>query len=86
MIAAAVYVLCALTSIACAVLLLLGWRRSRQRLLMWSGLCFAAFAINNVLLFVDMIVVPTVDISVIRTVPSVLGVAVLVWGFVWDTE
>jgi len=86
MIAACVYLLCALTSGACAVLLLLQYRRSRQRLLSWSSLCFVGLAANNVLLFVDLVVVPNVDLSIARTVPALLGVALLVWGFIWDTE
>jgi hypothetical protein len=36
--AAAVYVLCALTSLACAVLLLRSYARRRVRLLLWNGL------------------------------------------------
>ena len=38
--AAAVYVLCALTSLACAVLLLRGFAQRGVRLLLWSGLGF----------------------------------------------
>ena len=51
-----VYALCALTSLACAALLLRGYVRSRVRLLLWSGLCFAFLFLNNVLLFVDKVV------------------------------
>ena len=45
--AAAIYLLCMLTSMACAGLLLVAWRRSRYRLLLWSGLCFAGLTLNN---------------------------------------
>ena len=48
--ASVVYALCALTSLACAVLLLRAYRRSWARLLFWSGLCFVGLALNNVLL------------------------------------
>jgi hypothetical protein len=81
-----VYVLCALTSLACAVLLLRGWRRSRARLLLWSGLCFLGFFLNNVLLFVDVSVVPQVDLAVIRLVPAVVGMALLLWGLAWEAN
>ena len=80
-----VYVLCALTSIACAVLLLRGYTRSRVRLLLWSGICFAGLALNNVLLFIDVRVIPEVDLSVWRTIPAVVGVAVLLYGLIWET-
>ena len=85
-IALVIYVLCALTSLACAWLLLRGYRRSRQRLLLWSGLCFAGLALNNVLLIIDVRVVPETDLSVIRTLPALAGVALLIYGFVWDAE
>lgn len=82
----AVYALCALTSILCAVLLLRGYARSRVRLLFWSGICFAGLALNNVLLFIDVRVLPNIDLSVVRSVPAVIGVALLVYGLVWETR
>jgi hypothetical protein len=85
-VATLVYVLCALTSTACAFLLLRGYARSRVRLLLWSGLCFAGLALNNVLLVVDKRVVPEMDLSVWRTLPALAGVAILLYGFVWDTR
>ena len=81
-----VYVLCALTAAACAVLLLRGYRRSRQRLLLWSGLCFVGLAVNNVLLVVDLRVVPETDLSFFRTLPALAGVALLLYGFIWDAD
>ncbi len=81
-----VYALCALTSTACAFLLLRGYMRSRFRLLLWSGLCFGGLALNNVLLFVDKRVIPEMDLSVWRTVPALVGIALLLYGFVWDTR
>ena len=81
-----VYVLCALTSTACAVLLLRGYERSRFRLLLWSGLCFVGLALNNVLLVVDKRVIPEMDLSVWRTLPALVGIALLLYGFVWDTR
>jgi hypothetical protein len=84
MLGTVVYGLCALTSIACAVLLARGYRQSRARLLLWSALCFAGLALNNNLLFIDMRLVPQVDLSTWRTIPAVIGVAVLIYGLVWD--
>jgi len=81
-----VYALCALTSIACAVLLFRGYRRSRVRLLLWSGLCFVGLALNNVLLFIDLRVLPETDLSLVRTIPAVVGVLVLLYGLVWETR
>ena len=81
-----VYVLCVLTSLACAVLLWRGYRRSRARLLMWSSLCFACLALNNMLLIIDLRMLPAVDLSLWRTVPALLGISLLVYGLVWDAE
>lgn len=85
--AEAVYVLCALTSVACAVLLLRAWSRSRMRLLLWSALCFVGFAVNNILLFVDLVVLPTsVDLSVWRGATLATSVTVLLFGLIWDGQ
>ncbi|MEO5815590.1 MAG: DUF5985 family protein [Gemmatimonadaceae bacterium] len=81
-----VYPLCALTSLLCAVMLLRGYRRSRVRLLLWSGLCFACFALNNVILFIDLQVLPDRDLSVLRTLPSLLGMGLLLYGLVWESD
>jgi hypothetical protein len=80
-----VYTLCALTSLVCAVLLLRSYRRSRVRLLLWSGLCFACFALNNVLLVIDVRMLPEQDLSVVRSLPSLVGIALLLYGLVWET-
>jgi hypothetical protein len=80
-----VYALCALTSLACAVLLLRGYRLSGSRLLLWSGLCFACFFLNNVVLIVDVRVLPEQDLSILRSLPSLVGIALLVFGLVWES-
>jgi hypothetical protein len=84
--AVAVYVLCALTSVACAILLIRAYRRTRARLLLWSGLCFVGLAANNLLLFVDVVVVPSVDLSLLRSAAAFAGVAILTFGLVWDAQ
>lgn len=81
-----VYALCALTSLACAVLLLRGYFSSRARLLLWAGLCFAGLAANNILLLIDKRLVPTVDLSAWRSLPALAGVALLLYGLVWETR
>jgi Family of unknown function (DUF5985) len=81
-----VYALCALTSLACAVLLLRGYRASRVRLLLWSGLCFTGLAANNVLLLIDTRLVPSMDLSLWRSLPALAGVALLLYGLVWEAR
>ena len=80
--AEAVYLLCALTSLACAVLLLRGYRASRTPLLFWSCLCFVGLVVNNVLLFVDLVMVPDFDLRVLRASTALGSLALLLYGLV----
>lgn len=82
--AEAVYLLCALTSLFCAVLLARSYRRQRTRLLMWSTACFIGLAINNILLFVDLVLVPDVDLGLARSGTAFLAVGLLVIGLTWE--
>ena len=85
--AEAVYVLCAATCVACAVLLIRGYVRSRTRFLLWSSLCFIGLATNNVLLFVDKVLLPDQEIlAEWRSASALIGLALLVFGLVWDAE
>ena len=78
-----VYILCTLTSLVCMWLLLRGYRRSGTRLLMWSGLCFAGLCLNNAVLFVDNIILTkTIDLSIWRLLPALVGVVLLCYGLV----
>jgi len=82
-----VYLLCFAASLLCMILLLRSYRRSRSRLLLWSSLCFVAFAINNLLLFIDVVVLPTqVDLLPFRQLSALAGVGVLLYGFIWDAD
>lgn len=81
------FLLAALTSFGCMVLLFRGYARTRARLLLWSGLCFIFLTLNNVLLFVDTIVWPTeVDLRLYRLVAALAGVACLLYAFIWEAE
>lgn len=85
--AEAVYILCAATSLACAVLLFRAFARSRARFLLWSGLCFALLAVNNVLLYFDLAVFgDEVDLRVLRHATALAGLLLLLFGLIWDAE
>ncbi len=89
MIAALIPLLGAITCLACAVLLLRGFARSRARLLLWSGLCFCALALNNLLLCVhlDTVFFPdTPDLRLAIDAVALVGVALLLYGLVWDVR
>ncbi|EPX57167.1 hypothetical protein D187_006921 [Cystobacter fuscus DSM 2262] len=81
-----VFLLCAATSLACAVLLLRGYARNRVRLLLWSSLCFVGLTVNNALLVLDKLILPGRDLLLFRNLSGFLALALLVYGLVWDSE
>ena len=83
---ALVYILCFLTSSACAWLLGRSYARSRTKLLLWSSACFVLLAANNLMLVVDLLVLPDVNLRVSRLLLALAAVSVLIFGFVWDLE
>lgn len=82
----ALYGVAVLTSFACAVLLFRGYARRGIRLLMWSGLCFAGLTVNNIVLFLDLVVFPDVDLRLVRLVSALVGMLFLLYGFIWDAD
>lgn len=79
-----VYMLCALTSLVCAILLFRGYAANKFRLLFWSGIGFTGFTLNNILLFLDQEVIHTVDLSVMRTIPGAVGIIIMVYGLITE--
>ena len=82
----AVYVLCFATSAACAWLLARSYRRTGARLLLWSALCFVLLAGNNLMVVIDLLLLPELDLAVLRLGFSLAALLVLLFGFVWDLE
>jgi len=83
---AIVYALCFLTSATCAWLLISSYFRRGQRLLLWSASCFCLLAVNNFLVFADIIVLPATDLLPIRQLTSLLAITLLLYGFIWETD
>ena len=81
-----VYVLCFLTSAACTWMLGRSYLQNGARLLLWSAICFALLAANNLLLVMDLVVWPHVDLRLPRLLLSFAAIVSLLWGFVWDVE
>lgn len=86
MTAALVYLACALAALGCAVLLLRGYARTKARLLLWSGICFALLTVNNALVMVDGFVLPRIDLSILRHLAALLGIACMLWGLIWESR
>lgn len=80
------FLLAALTSFACMALLFRGYARTGLRLLLWSALCFIFLTVNNVLLFVDNIVLPDIDLRPYRLLAALVGIACLLYAFIWEAE
>jgi hypothetical protein len=83
---AAVYVLCLVTSVACAGLLLRAYSQSQARLLLWTALSFVFLAINNLLLVTDLVLLPATDLWTLRQLPTIAALAILLYGFIWESD
>jgi hypothetical protein len=83
---AIVYMLCALTSLLCAILLLREYWRARVRLLLWSGSAFGGFAVSNSLVFMDFVVLPDIDLGLVRASVTLASVSILIVGLLWDAQ
>jgi hypothetical protein len=81
-----VYVLCALTSVLCAGLLLRSYAANRSRLLLWSTLCFVGLAINNILLLVDIVLAPGIDLHLLRTGSALTALLLLTIGLTLESR
>lgn len=82
-----VYILGTLTTLLCAILLGRGYVQGRSKLLLWSSVCFAGLTVSNVLLFIDLVVLPaTVDLYLFRLATAAVAMLILVYGLVWESE
>ena len=85
--AGAIYILGALVALCCAALLLRGFRRGKQKLLLWSGLCFIGLAISNFLIFLDLIILPAaIDLYPLRLASDCVAMLLLLYGLIWEGE
>jgi uncharacterized protein DUF5985 len=86
MIAGAVYILGVLLALSCGVLLMRGYIRSKQRLLLWSSLCFLGLAASNLLVFVDLVLFPSRDLYIWRLTTAAIAMLMLLYGLIWEGE
>ena len=80
------YLLAIVSSTACMLLLFRGYAASGVRLLLWSGLCFVFLTIGNVLLFLDLILLPDMDLRPYRLTANLIAVSLLIYAFLWEAE
>jgi hypothetical protein len=86
MLAPTIYSLCLLTSVICTWLLVRSYIRTSTRLLLWSAACFCFLALNNLLIVIDLVLIPTVDLSLVRQVCTLAAVSILLFGFIWELD
>ncbi len=84
--AAASYILGMLVTLLCGILLARGYRQSRKRLLLWSSICFLGLALNSALIFVDLVLLPSTDLHLLRRGVVAVSMIVLIYGLIWDSE
>jgi hypothetical protein len=70
----------------CAILLLRGYWSGKQRLLLWSGLCFVGLSISNLLVFVDLVIFPSIDLYLLRLAVAAAAMLLLLYGLIWEGE
>lgn len=73
--------LCAIISAFCAIMLLRGFSRRKVTKLFWVAMCFVGLAIENSLLFIDLVLLPQIDLSVIRNSIAMAGIICLSFTF-----
>jgi hypothetical protein len=78
------YLLATITCLGCTVLLYREFQQRRHRLLLWSALCFVGLSISNLLMFVDLVILPETDLRAWRLVANLGGMLFLLYGFIWE--
>lgn len=84
--AGVVYLLGTLVTLVCAILLLRAYAKTKTPLLIWSGLCFAALTLSNALVFIDLVVFPELNLYVLRLGTAAIGMLLLVYGLIFESE
>ncbi len=86
-IAPAVYILGFLVTLACGLLLFRAYSAVRRRLLLWSAVCFCGLAVSNLLVFLDLVVLPTqVDLYPWRLITAAASMLILLYGLIWEGQ
>lgn len=84
--AESVYSLSTLLSLACAGMLFRGYLKTPSHLLLWSSACFGFLAVNNLILFLDVMIFPDLDFGglMYRNVAGAIAGSLLLFGLIWE--
>lgn len=80
------FILTSITTLLCAILLLRGYANVRKKLLLWSGLCFIALTIANLLVFADLVLFPALDLYTYRLGADLIAMSLLLYGLIWESQ
>ncbi len=83
---AALYILTCITTLLCATLLLRAFVKVRQRLLLWSGLCFAGLTVSNIFVVADLLLFPSIDLYTYRVGSTALSMVLILFGLIWESR
>lgn len=81
-----VYILTALTSLVCTLLLGRAYRRSQVPLLFWSAMCFGTITLSNILLILDMMFISEVSLAAARAAVSLVAMSLFLYGLIFKTN
>lgn len=84
--AAAAYILGFLVTLTCGILLFRAWAVGRKRLLLWSAVCFCGLSLSNLLVFVDLVLLPNVDLYLLRLLVATGAMLILLYGLIWEGQ
>ncbi|MGC2637951.1 MAG: DUF5985 family protein [Acidobacteriaceae bacterium] len=84
--APAVYILGFLVTLTCGILLARAYALGRKRLLLWSAVCFFGLAISNLLVFIDLVLLPNVDLYLLRLLVAAAAMLILLYGLIWEGQ
>lgn len=85
-IASAVYIFGFLVTLACGILLSRAYAASGKRLLLWSGVCFFGLSLSNLLVFIDLVLLPAVDLYPYRLLTGAIAMLILLYGLIWEGQ
>jgi len=81
-----VYILLAIVSIYCAVVLLKSYFRVKVPLLLWAGLFFCGYVITSVLVVGEKVIFDSWDTHIFRMSVALISTLLLLYGLIFKVK
>lgn len=78
------FILCTIISLISAILLMRSAKGPQGRFLFWGAIYFLGAALNNILLYIDAVVVPDVDWALAPNLVGLVSIAILIYALIWE--